>query len=209
MSIDGTSTVFQAGILSQANPGSSDNAGAVQVSAGSLSLVNTAQVSASTFGLGAGGDVNVQVGGKLSINGSGSSLITTGIQALTFLPGAKNAGNINVTAGDLSLATNGEVASFTSGSGNAGNVSVRVAGMLFIDGTSATKLTGIASNNTSSLSTGNAGNVTVDAGTLKIVTNGQISSGTFGSGNAGSLSVNVAGALTIDGVKADPNFPKS
>jgi len=78
--------------------------------------------------------------------------------------------------------------------------------MLFIDGTSATKLTGIASNNTSSLSTGTAGNVSVDAGTLKIVTNGQIASGTFGTGNAGSLSVNVAGALTIDGVNADANF---
>jgi hypothetical protein len=34
VSIDGTSTVFQAGILSQANPGSSGNAGSVQVSAG-------------------------------------------------------------------------------------------------------------------------------------------------------------------------------
>ena len=40
VSIDGTSTVFQAGILSQANPGSSGNAGSVQVNAGSLSLVN-------------------------------------------------------------------------------------------------------------------------------------------------------------------------
>jgi hemolysin activation/secretion protein len=40
---------------------------------------------------------------------------------------------------------------FTSGSGNAGNVSVRAGGILFIDGTSATKLTGIASNNTSPL----------------------------------------------------------
>ena len=206
VSIDGTSTNFQAGILSQANFGSSGNAGSVQVIAGSLSLVNTAQVSASTFGLGAGGDVNVQVGSKLSINGSGSSLVTTGIQALTFLPGAKNAGNITVNAGDLSIVTNGEIASFTSGSGNAGNVSVRVGGMLFIDGTSATKLTGIASNNTSSLSTGTAGNVSVDAGTLKIVTNGQIASGTFGTGNAGSLSVNVAGALTIDGVNANANF---
>jgi large exoprotein involved in heme utilization and adhesion len=78
--------------------------------------------------------------------------------------------------------------------------------MLFIDGTSATKLTGIASNNTSSLSTGTAGNVSGDAGTLKIVTNGQIASGTFGTGNAGSLSVNVAGALTIDGVNANANF---
>jgi hypothetical protein len=41
---------------------------------------------------------------------------------------------------------------------------------------------------------------------LKIVTNGQISSGTFGSGNAGSLSVNVAGMATIDGAQANTNF---
>jgi len=64
-SIDGSSAIFQTGILSQANPGSRGNAGSVQVNAGSLSLVNAGQISASTIGLGAGGDVNVQVGGKL------------------------------------------------------------------------------------------------------------------------------------------------
>jgi hypothetical protein len=53
-SIDGSSTIFQTGILSQANPGSSGNAG-------SVSLVNAGQISASTIGLGAGGDVNVQL----------------------------------------------------------------------------------------------------------------------------------------------------
>jgi hypothetical protein len=138
VSIDGTSTNFQAGILSQANPGSSGNAGLVKVIVGSLSLVNSGQISASTVGLGAGGDVNVQVGGKLSIDGAGSLSTTTGILATTFLPGAKNAGNITVTAGDLSIVTNGEIASGTFGSGDSGNVSVRVAGTLSIDGTSAT-----------------------------------------------------------------------
>ena len=101
VSIDGTSTNFQAGVLSQANPGSSGNAGMVQVVAGSLSLVNSGQISALTIGSGAGGDVDVQVAGKLSINGGGSLTTTTGILATTFLPGAKNAGNITVTAGDF------------------------------------------------------------------------------------------------------------
>jgi filamentous hemagglutinin family protein len=45
-SIDGSSAIFQTGILSQANPGSSGNAGSVQVNAGSASLVNAGQISA-------------------------------------------------------------------------------------------------------------------------------------------------------------------
>ena len=106
-SIDGSSAIFQTGILSQANPGSSGNAGSVQVNAGSASLVNSGQISASTIGLGAGGDVNVQVGGKLSINGAGFLTTTTGIFATTNLPGGKNAGNIMVSAGDLTIITNG------------------------------------------------------------------------------------------------------
>ena len=43
------------------------------------------------------------------------------------------------------------------------------------------------------------------AGTLNILANGVVASSTSGSGNAGTVSVS-AGTLTIDGTKADPNF---
>ena len=38
------------------------------------------------------------------------------------------------------------------------------------------------------------------------MTNGALGSVAFGSGDAGSVSVNVAGALTIDGKNANPNL---
>jgi hypothetical protein len=74
--------------------------------------------------------------------------------------------NITVSAGDLTIVTNGEIASGTFGSGNAGNVAVHVAGTLTIDGTSATQLTGVASNTPVRRATGSAGSVTVTAGSL-------------------------------------------
>jgi len=41
--------------------------------------------------------------------------------------------------------------------------------------------------------------VTVDAGSATILNNGVIASGSFGAGNGGPISVNVTGALSIDG----------
>src|SRR5262249_46490969 len=62
--------------------------------------------------------------------------------------------------------------------------------------------TGICSQANSG--TGAGGPVTVNAGTLSIKTNGEISTATFGSGNAGSVTVNVHDQLTIDGLGANP-----
>ena len=102
-----------------------------------------------------------------------------------------------VTAGTLSITPNGQITTDTFGPGNGGSIAVSVAGPLSIDGTSSTVPTGITALTGSS---GNAGNVTVAAGSLNITRDGLISVDTLGgSGSAGSVTVNVAGAVSIDG----------
>jgi large exoprotein involved in heme utilization and adhesion len=152
------------GMSSQANQGSTGNAGSISVSAGSISLANVGQISSLTFG-----------------------------------PG--NAGQINVAAGALSIASNGRIIASTLGSGRGGSVAIAVAGQLSLDGTQGDPnlLTGISSQTQGG---GAAGTVTVTAGTLSIVRNAAISADTFGSGNGGRVSVNVASQLTIDGTAA-------
>ena len=70
LSIDGASSTAFSGIGSDSEPASIGNAGVATVSAGTLSIVNTGQISSNTFGTGSGGSVTVTVGGRLSISGT-------------------------------------------------------------------------------------------------------------------------------------------
>src|SRR5262249_13657636 len=160
-------------ISSQTNAGSVGNAGDVAVKVGSLSIVNGGLISSSA--LGPFNNLSASIG---------------------------NAGQVMVTAGTLSIANNGAIRSDTAGPGKAGSVIVNVADQLTITGTSGGRFAGVASNAQAG-STGNAGNVVVSAGSLTILRNGEIASGTFGSGKGGSVSVSVVGQLMIDATSAD------
>jgi large exoprotein involved in heme utilization and adhesion len=95
----------------------------------------------------------------------------------------------------LTIINRGEISATTLASGNAGRVTVAVSGALTIDGAGETFAapTGIFSQAKSS---GSAGTVSVDAGTLVIANDGVISSKTMGLGNGGTVSV-MAGNVTI------------
>ena len=202
LSIDGTvgNPAVLTGIAADASPGTG-NAGSVTVSAGTLSIINNGVIGARTFGGGDGGSVSVNIAGQLSIDGTKGTpaLSTTGIASDAVPGSAGNAGKVTVTAGTLSIISNGEISAQTFGPGNGGDISVS-AGPLMINGISRNPgfVTGIASQAASRESTGNAGKVTITAGPMSIVNNGMISARTIGSGNGGEISVS-AGQLTIDG----------
>jgi hypothetical protein len=159
-------------------------------SAGSLAITTGSTVSATTSGLGAGGDVRVTAETLMisSFNGVSSDSMASG-----------NGGSVIVDAGMLTIT--GSIVARTSAAGKGGNVAVTVPGALSNDGT-ATTVTGVAGITavTGLRSTGNAGNITVNAGTLRLVTSGLISAdASRGAGSAGTITVNVAGKLSIDG----------
>jgi filamentous hemagglutinin family protein len=226
LTIDGTLGP-STGIFSQANKGSTGNAGTVSVSAGSISIVNSGTIAGVTGGAGTGGSVSVNVAGGLTIDGAlissqsnigstgnaGLISVTAGTISLANLGrissttlGTGSAGQITVAAGALSIVSNGQIASAAGfgSSGKGGNIIVNVAGQLSVDGTQAnlTELTGIS---TQSQSSGDAGSVSVKAGTL-IINTGQISSSTFAGGKGGTVAVAVNGLLTIDGSGVNPDI---
>jgi filamentous hemagglutinin family protein len=214
----------------------SGNSGSITIIAGQLTLQNGTNVLAQSSGSGSGGDVIVSASGPLTIN-SGASLgtlafadgnagnvsvtatgpltidMSVGAVASIFqgiasqTQGTGNAGGVAVTAGTLSIVTNGEIESGTNASGNSGSVTVAVSGQLRIDGSGGIPVpaagpTGIFSQAVGG--NGAAGTLSVTTGALSIVNNGEISSGTFASGNAGTTTVVVSGQLTIDGSGAKP-----
>jgi large exoprotein involved in heme utilization and adhesion len=142
----------------------------------------------------------------LTIDGTMTPGSFTGITSQASLGSTGNAGTVSVSAGSLSIDNSGAISSSTLGPGSSGSVLVSVAGGLTIDGTMTPgSFTGITSQ-ASRGSTGNAGTVSVNAGSLSIDNSGEISSGTFGPGTSGSVLVNVAGRLTIDGTMTPGSF---
>ena len=197
--VDGTdSSGTSAGIFADA--GFSGNGGAIRVRAGDAKITAGGQISASTFGIGNGGDVMVMAD-SLLIDGTSLGFLTGIIAAVE--PGSSgDGGSIFIKAGDLRITASGQISSSNLGFGNAGSVNV-TADSLFIDGTGSNPLlppAGISANTglEGVPSFGNVGSVFVKAGDIRITGGGQISSSTLGDGNAGNVNV-TADSLLIDG----------
>jgi filamentous hemagglutinin family protein len=196
ITLDGRGSSLFTGIGSDSEVGATGNAGHVEVSArGDISVLNNADISSGTSSPGNAGDVSVTAGGKLALVNGAS------VDSSTFDRG--NAGTVNVHAASIEIdgqnnasANTGILAATAaSSSGYGGNVTVTTPGALSIVNGG-----GIASS-TSSI--GNAGSVTVQAGTLTMnghetsLSTAIASESTFAFGDAGNVDVVVAGQLSV------------
>ena len=137
-----------------------------------------AEVSSGAFKTGSAGSVKVS-SDRLLVDGAGSAFFT-GISSSTSKGSTGDAGSVEVTVADIVVVRNGaEVASSTFGSGNAGSVKL-VTNSLAIDGAGAAQFTGPSPADAGKGSTGNAGSITVDvAQALSIIDGGEIATSTF------------------------------
>ncbi|MUG92802.1 filamentous hemagglutinin N-terminal domain-containing protein [Scytonema sp. UIC 10036] len=174
------------------------NGGNINVSTGSLSLTDGAQLSASTFGTGDAGSVLVQA--KDSVSVTGNSYIFSNVGSR----GIGNGGNINISTGSLSLTNGARLSASTYGQGNAGSVFVQAKDSVTVADNS------YISSNVENGGVGKGGNININATTLSLKDGAQLltlvrgvsNTGlTGGRGNAGNVNVNATGNVTIAGSK--------
>ncbi len=150
-------------------------------------------VVANTFGSGNGGIVDISARNLSVVNDSQ-------IQSSTGGPGNAKAVNIKLT-GLLDIQERSSIDSFTNSAGDAGDVNI-IAKEIFIKGVSsgtdptsiAGDFTGISSDSTGP---GKGGNISITSGNLKVVDKGFISSNSSSSANAGNISIDLSGDLTL------------
>ncbi|MBP5975608.1 filamentous hemagglutinin N-terminal domain-containing protein [Brasilonema sp. CT11] len=165
-------------------------------------LVNQAS-STQPAGRGDAGNVTVDVTGPVTITGEKDGSYS-GIFSLVQTGAVGNGGNITISSGSLSLSDIGRLIASTSGQGNAGNVSVRASDFVSLAGSN----TGITSA-VEAGGVGKGGNIDIKAATLSLKDGAQLISAVreasstqpAGRGNAGNVSVDVTGPVTIAGVK--------
>ena len=126
-------------ITTQANAGSSGDAGSVVVSAGALTLVGGGVISSTAGGafqdklasMGNAGNVTVSVDGLLSIDGSGSTR-PTAIATSTGPGTIGDAGRVTVAAAGITMVQGARISSATAGTGAGGSVDVTTPGTLVL-----------------------------------------------------------------------------
>ncbi len=194
------------GILTDAE--STGTAGDLMINTRRLIVREGAQVSAATFGEGAGGNLTVNATDSVELIGvSASDLLSSGLFTATQPEATGNAGNLEVNTRKLIVQDGAQIFAGTGGAGDGGNLTVNAADFVEVTGVSPIALfpSGLFTV-VDATGTGNAGDLEVNTGRLTVQDGAQISAGTFGAGNGGNLTMNAADSVEVSGVS--PNlFP--
>ena len=181
-------------LASNLGEGVAGMAGAVAIRANQIALTNGAELSTNTFGTGDAGTVSLEATNALDILGEGT-IVTSDVE-----PGAiGSGGDIDIAAANVLLADGARLSTNAFGGGTAGGISISV-GESSLPAIESVSIDGAAL--TSNLGTnveGRAGNIDVRAATISLANGAEISTNTFGTGDAGMVQLEATDSLNILG----------
>ncbi|MCF2148678.1 S-layer family protein [Desmonostoc muscorum LEGE 12446] len=179
------------------------NSGDIKVTTGSFSVSDGSQVIVSTLGQGNAGNVTIQARDMVTLDGLNSEYYSTKIVSNIAPRGVGQAGNINIQTGSLSMINTALLDSGTFGQGSAGNITIQAREAVLLDRSD------IASAVSRRAIFGKGGNIEITADSLSVVNGSQLSSSTFGKGDAGNVTIQTYGVngVVFDGVSSEDEFP--
>ena len=193
ISIDGADPVtgFSAsGISSSILPSGAGDGGDILIRAGSLSVTNGGRLSASSFGLGNGGNILIDVLDEVSIDGANPmSGFVSRIFSTIESGGSGSGGNIRINAGEILRISNGGILSAdTFGEGDGGNIVINAFDSVILTGF----IPGYGSAiNTTTMSQGSGGNIEVNTNYLNISDDATLTATAGSDGDGGNITVDV------------------
>jgi filamentous hemagglutinin family protein len=199
ISLNGVGTTgSSSGIFSTVTETGIGNAGGIDITTATLSLLDGAIINASTFNEGDAGRIKIQASDSITASGVGSNRVTSSIRS-NVQPGAiGNAGGIDISTKNLSFTNGAQISAITSGRGNAGSVKIQASDISF-DGVSSNGFTSGIFSNVEGDAVGNAGGIDITTGKFSLFNGAQITASTFGNGNAGTVKIQ-ASDISLNGV---------
>ncbi|PSN13220.1 hypothetical protein C7293_16875 [filamentous cyanobacterium CCT1] len=193
--------------------GGTGNEGEIEIKAGSLFVIGGGQIATTVVGSGTSGNIVIDVEDRVILEGrTEDGRVPSGILSTVELGGRGVGGSITLNARSLESTGGGQIVASTRGNGNSGNIVLDITEEVFFDGsgiiTGTQPLSGVF-NNVESNATGNGGFTQIYAGTLEFVNGAQISAGTFGTGNASDVILEVDGAAIFRGINDNGLFAAS
>ena len=183
---------FRSSIGSGILPNGEGNAGRVKITAGSLTLSDSALIRNTVLGEGNSGDIEIVVQGKIELNNSTLPTSNSQIRSLVEEGGVGNAGNISITAQSLSLIQGSRIDSSveSGGRGNGGSIRLNISGLVDISGVGFDGGSSGILASTQEDATGDAGSIEINAGQLNISNGGVVSTQTENSSRGGDIRIN-------------------
>lgn len=209
------------GLFARTQLGAEGFAGNIFVTAGSLEMTRGGIIQTGTSGEGNAGNVTIEVDGEFFIDGANSSGTSTGIFTDVDTGGTGEGGDIQVTAGTLTLNNGAGFISNTFSFGDAGDITVDVQGDVSIDGAAEGLVTGsipgilvsapsglfsnvgqVISEDTTVPAFGNGGAITLTANSLSLTDGGTLATAVVDDsvGNAAPIMITVQEDIIVDGV---------
>ncbi|MCC5660818.1 S-layer family protein [Nostoc sp. XA010] len=187
------------GAYSQLDEKGVGQAGDIYISTGSLEVTGGAYLSAGTLGIGDAGDVIINARDQVSFDGVGTNGISSGAYGQVRLFNTQGqGGNVNITAGSLSVTNGASLSSSTYGQKNAGNVNINVRDLVSFDGVGTNGTSSGASSRVEKDAGGNGGSVNITTGSLSVTNGANLIVSSFGQGNAGDLIINARNTVRLD-----------
>lgn len=174
--------------------------GSIQILGRQLTLEGGSVILSATLGEKSGGDIDIRTTDKIELSGANPQNLYSLIATESYPDTKGNAGNINIKTGSLRLLEGGLIFSSSFGEGNAGNVNIRASELVEISGIDISGYGGYLGSAIPPISSGNAGNLTIETKKLTLSDGALITSGSGGGGAGGSLLVRATESIELSGV---------
>lgn len=208
--IDGeTSAGAPSRVISQVNPGVLGDSGAIRITTPALTLTAGGEISASTAGQGDAGRIEID-SADVWISGQRRNGRPSRILSVIADMAEGNSGGIEIRGENLRLRNSGEIDASTFGEGDAGPIDLFFTGLVSLGELNQPGSSSLISSSVEETGRGNSGGITLRAASLSLAEQSVISTGAFGEGNAGALTIeamefidlNFSGVLSIVGPEA-------
>jgi filamentous hemagglutinin family protein len=177
------------------NPSADFRGGNIEIDTGSLFINNGANLSTSTFGRGNAGNIIIKASDRISLDGAyrvetlfDSFVQSSGVATRVGSTGIGDGGDIDITAGSLSVTNGAELIASTSNRGNAGSIRVNVRDSAIFDGSFEGKPSR-ASTQVEDTAVGDARGIELRARSLSLTNGAQLSVTALGFGKAGNINI--------------------
>ncbi|KAM3110391.1 two-partner secretion domain-containing protein [Phormidesmis sp. 146-33] len=174
------------GLFAQSEARGNGDAGDLTINTGRLILQGGAQVSVGTRGAGKGGNLQINATDSVEVIGrSADERFSSSLLAQS--DGIGEAGNLRINTGRLIVRDGARVSVGTFGAGKGGNLEIKAESVELIGRPGdSQRISGLLAESASS---GNAGNLTINAARLLVRDRANISSRSTGTGTAGDIDI--------------------
>ena len=173
-------------------------AGGISITTDSLEVINGAQLSVSTRGIGDAGTVNINATSKVKFDGEDKDGVNSVAFSIVDRGAEGKAGGVSITTGSLEVTNGAQLNASTRGVGDAGTVNINATSKVKFDGEDKDGFVSSAVSRVEPGAEGKAGGVSITTGSLEVINSAQLDASTFGEGDAGTVTINATDLVKFD-----------